>query len=215
MGTEVRTRKTGFAMVLGLMAALFGSRAEADTRAGIEAYRRGDYARALAELERGAKRGDAQAFYNLGVLYAEGRAVPADRAKAVAMYKRGAERGSVLAAYNLAQAYRKGEGTPVDFAQAARWYEFAAKRGDYRAGNELGILYVEGKGVKADMVEGFAWIYTGTHMDIMDEKAMMNAMQLARQMTREQLNAAQDRGRRYYERYIKPHPEVVRTLLRQ
>ena len=202
-------------MVLGiLLSALFGPRAEADTLKGLQAYERGDYETALSELEKSAKAGDAQAYFNLGIFYSEGKAVPKDQEQAVAMYKRGAEKGSVLAAFNLGQAYRKGEGIVLDYREEARWYEFAAKRGDYRAGNELGILYVEGKGVRADKIEGFAWIYTGTHQDIMDDQAFKNAMQLAKIMTQQELQEAQERGKRYYTQYIKPHMNVVRTLLR-
>jgi len=91
----------------------------------------------------------------------------------------------------------------------------AYQRGDYRAGNELGILHVEGKGVRADKIEGFAWMYTGTHMDIMDDKALANAMRLARTMSKEELHQAQERGKSYYQRCIKPHMNVVRTLLNQ
>lgn len=203
-------------MILGfLFSALFGTKVQADTRKGIEAYRRGQYELAHQELEKAAKAGDAQAFYNLGIFYQEGKAVPRDPEQAVAFYKRGAQKGSVLAAFNLAQAYRKGEGAAVDYAQAARWYEFAVKRGDYRAGNELGLLYVEGKGVRADRIEGFAWIYTGTHMDIMNDKALANAMQLASTMSREELHKAQERGKGYYQRYIKPNRTLVQTLLNQ
>lgn len=190
-----------------------GNQAVADTRAGIMAYQRGDYATAMSELEKAAGRGDAQAYYNLGIAYAEGKAVPQDRAKAVSLYQQGAGKGSVLAAYNLAQAYRKGEGVVLDHGQAAKWYEFAAKRGDYRAGNELGLLYVEGKGVRRDLIEGFAWIYPATHAEIMDDKAMANAMQLAGMLTKDQIQTAQARGQSYYKRYMAPNQRVVRTLL--
>lgn len=193
--------------------ALFGGRqALADTRAGIAAYQRGDYATAMSELEKAARSGDAQAHYNLGIAYAEGKAVSRDPAKAAEHYRSGASKGSVLAAFNLAQAHRKGEGVAQDYTQAAKWYEFAAKRGDYRAGNELGILYAEGKGVRRDPIEGFAWIYPATHMDIMDDKAMANAMQLAGTLTREQIQTAQARGQSYYKRYMAPNQRVVRTL---
>lgn len=202
------------AMILGLiLSVLSGARAGADTGAAIGAYQRGDYATALRELEEAAKAGDAQAYYNLGVVYNDGKAVPRNLETAAEMFRRGAEKGSVLAAFALAQAYRRGEGVAVDYGQAAHWYAFAAKRGDFRAGNELGILYIEGKGVRKDPVEGFAWIYTGTHADILDDQALANAFQLVPMLTREQLREGQERGRRYHQRYIKPHPEVVRTLL--
>jgi TPR repeat protein len=184
--------------------ALFASRPGlADTRSGIAAYQRGDYATAISELEKAARAGDAQAYYNLGVAYAEGKAAARDPAKAASLYQQGAGKGSVLAAYNLAQAYRKGEGVAQDYGHAAKWYEFAAKRGDYHAGNELGLLYVEGKGVKRDLIEGFAWIYPATHMEIMDDKAMANAMQLAGMLTKDQIQTAQARGQSYYKRYMR------------
>lgn len=195
-----------------LFAILGGSSALADTRAGIAAYRNGDYPRAMTELNKAAARGDGQALYNLGVAYAEGKAVPRDMAQALSFYERGAKAGSVFAAYNLGQVYRKGEGVTVDYAQAAKWYEIAAKRGDYRAGNELGLLYVEGKGIRRDPVEGFAWIYTGTHADIMDRTSMANAMQLASMLDKVQIQTAQARGQQYHKRYIAPHKAVVRAI---
>jgi TPR repeat protein len=166
----------------------------------------------MRELEKAARNGVAQAFYNLGVVYSEGKAVKRDPAKAAKFYEQGAAKGSVLAAFSLAQAYRKGEGLPQDYAKAAKWYKFAAQRGDYRAGNELGLLYVEGKGVRRDPVEGFAWIYPATHADIMDDAAMANAIQLAGMLTKDQTDTAQARGKSYYERYIASNPKVVRAI---
>lgn len=126
------SRRWGF-MVLGIiLSVLFGSKAEADIRKGIAAYQRGEYERALQEFEKAARKGDAQAYCNLGIFYREGKAMPPDLKRSFEMYKRGAEKGSVLSALNLGQAYRKGEGVAVDYAEAARWYEFAARRGDYR-----------------------------------------------------------------------------------
>jgi TPR repeat protein len=216
MNRTSRLRKGAIFAMLGLIASLFGGNtAKADLRGALRAYANGNYEIALRELEKSAKAGDPQGLYNLGVLYAEGKAAQRDMAKAVELFREGAEKGSVLAAYSLAQVFRKGDGIPVDFAQAAHWFEFAAKRGDFRACNELGLLYVEGKGVKQDLVEGFAWIYPATHADIMDEKAFANAAQLARMLSPEQLSEAQSRGQDYHRRYIKPHQNVVRSLLEQ
>jgi hypothetical protein len=196
----------------GILGALLGTGAVADVRAGLRAYERGDYPAAMRAFERAEAAGDPQAFYNLGVAHAEGRAVPRDPVRAVAYYRRGAAAGNALAAFNLAQAYRKGEGAPQDFAEAARWYERAAKRGDYRAGNELGILYVEGRGVPRDPVEGMAWIYPATHASIMDDRAITNALQVASTLTGPQLDEAQARGRAYFKRYIEPNRALVRAL---
>lgn len=203
------------AMLGGILGFLFGSGASADVGAGVKAYARGDYPAAMRAFEAGAAAGDPQGLYNLGVAYAQGRAVPRDEARAVDLYRRGAERGSVLAAFNLAQAYRKGAGTATDYAEAARWYEYGAKRGDYRAGNELGILYLEGRGVPRDPVEGMAWIYPATHATIMDQGAMANAIQAAEMLSGAQVQAAQERGKAYFRRYVQPNRTLVRTLLAQ
>lgn len=201
---------------MGLLTALlsvFAGPALSDTAKGIAAYQKGNYATAMRELEKAAAAGDEQAFFNLGVAYAEGKAVPRDLGKAVALYRKGAEGGSVLAAFNLAQAYRKGQGIGQDYDAAAKWYEFGAKRGDYRASNELGLLYVEGKGVGRDLVEGFAWIYPATHQMIMDDSAMANAMQLASMLDKQQIDEAQARGRTYFENYFEPNADLVEALL--
>lgn len=201
---------------MGILSALlsaFAGPALSDTAKGIAAYQKGNYPVAMQELEKAAADGDEQAYFNLGVAYAEGKAVPQDLGKAAELYRMGAEGGSVLAAFNLAQSYRKGQGTELDYAAAAKWYEFAAKRGDFRASNELGLLYVEGKGVERDLVEGFAWIYPATHQLIMDESAMANAMQLASMLDKQQIDEAQARGRDYFEKYFEPNTGLVEALL--
>lgn len=196
-----------------LMSLVGGGVALSDTAKGIAAYQRGDYSTAMKELEAAAAKGDEQAYYNLGVAHAEGKAGPRDMGKAIAAYRKGAEGGSVLAAFNLAQAFRKGDGVGQDYAEAAKWYEFGAKRGDFRASNELGLLYVEGKGVKKDLVEGFAWIYPATHAMIMDDNAMKNAMQLASMLDKPQLDKAQAKGRSNFEQYFEPNEDMVEAIL--
>lgn len=202
---------------MGILSALIslvgGGQAMSDTAKGIAAYQRGDYARAMKELQAAAEKGDEQAYYNLGVAYAEGKAGPRDMAKAIAAYRKGAEGGSVLAAFSLGQIYRKGDGVAHDYSQAAKWYEAAAKHGDFRASNELGLLYVEGKGVEKNLIEGFAWIYPATHASIMDDSAMKNAMQLASMLTKDQLDHAQTKGRAYFEKYFEPNSELIEAIL--
>lgn len=202
---------------MGILSALIslvsGGQAMSDTAKGIAAYQRGDYVRAMKELQAAAEKGDEQAYYNLGVAYAEGKAGPRDMAQAIAAYRKGAEGGSVLAAFSLGQIYRKGDGVAHDYSQAAKWYEAAAKHGDFRASNELGLLYVEGKGVEKNLIEGFAWIYPATHASIMDDSAMKNAMQLASMLTKEQLGRAQTKGRAYFEKYFEPNSELIEAIL--
>jgi TPR repeat protein len=72
-----------------------------------------------------AEQGLAEARYNLGIMYAEGRRVPKDFAEAVKWYRKAAEQGHVGAQFNLGIMYRKGEGVPQDDAEAAKWFRMA------------------------------------------------------------------------------------------
>ena len=56
---------------------------QADFRDGLAAYERGDYQTALREWRPLAEQGDAQAQYNLGLMYYHGTGVSQDYAEAV------------------------------------------------------------------------------------------------------------------------------------
>src|SRR5690348_786579 len=81
------------------------SLAAADFQAGLEAYKRGDFAVAMQEWMPYAQRGDGNAEYNIGLLYAQGRGVQKDTATAVEWYKKAAAHGVAAAAYNLGIIY--------------------------------------------------------------------------------------------------------------
>lgn len=191
----------------------FGIVADPNTIEGIAAYRRGAMEEALAKLEAGAAAGDAQAYFNLGIMHAAGHGIPVDLARAAEYYRQGAERGNVLAAYQVAQCYKKGAGVAQDYEAAARWYLYSATRGNYRAGNQLAILHIEGKGVKRDLIEALAWFYPATHEAIKDEGSLQNAIRLAGMLTPKQLHEAQERGRSYFERYMAPNMPVVEAIM--
>ena len=96
--------------------------------AGVDAYKRGDYATAVREWRPLAEQGNANAQTNLGFMYKEGRGVPQDYAKAVKWYRKAAEQGHATAQYNLGFMYGKGQGVPQDDAQAHMWFDLAASR---------------------------------------------------------------------------------------
>ena len=55
---------------------------QADFQDGLAAFLRGDYATALQEFKPLAEQGDADAQFNLGVMYQKGRGVPQDYVQA-------------------------------------------------------------------------------------------------------------------------------------
>ena len=86
--------------------------AAADYESGYAAYWRGDYWTAYREWRPLAEQGDAQAQYNLGMMYESGKGVPGDSAEAVKWYRRSAERGYLEAQLRLGAMYDNGEESP-------------------------------------------------------------------------------------------------------
>ena len=69
---------------------------------------------------RGLRRGDAEAQYNLGIMYAQGLGVPQDDAEAVRWYRLAAAQGNAGAQSYLGFMYDDGRGVPQDDAEAVR-----------------------------------------------------------------------------------------------
>jgi TPR repeat protein len=122
---------------------LFCASTRADFQAGLAAYDRGDYQAALKEWQPIAERGDANAQYNLGLLYARGQGVSQDYAKAVDWYRKAAESGVPAAQYNLGVMYANGQGVPANAAEARKWFLAAAEQGVGDAATGLGSMYRE------------------------------------------------------------------------
>jgi TPR repeat protein len=101
-------------------------------------------------------REDAQAAFDLGLIYDQGRQVPQDFTKALEWYRRAAELGHPSGAFNGAVMYDSGKGVPADHAEAARGYELAAQRGSPRAQYNLALLYEHGDGVPRDIPRAIA-----------------------------------------------------------
>ena len=121
------------------------------------AYERGDYVRAIKLFRQLAAQGHQWAQRRLGLIYAEGKAVPQDYEEAVKWFRLAAAQGNVPAQYSLGLAYEKGQGVPQDYQEAVKWYSIAATREDEWAQTRLGSIYAEGKGVPQDFREAVKW----------------------------------------------------------
>ncbi len=69
-------------MTFALVVVLTAVPACTNSKTGVDAYEKGDYATALMEFRVLAEQGDAIAQYNLGLMYANGRGVPRDYVQA-------------------------------------------------------------------------------------------------------------------------------------
>jgi cell division septation protein DedD len=144
-------RKISWAILLAA-AALPGAPALADVKAGVDAWQRGDYKKALAEWRGPAAKDDADAQFNLGQAYKLGRGVPVDLATAEEWYRKAALQGHPQAeeSYGLTLFENNKR------AQAAEWLQKAASRGEQRAQYVLGTMYFNGDGVERDWVRAYA-----------------------------------------------------------
>jgi len=93
---------------------------------GMAAYDRGDYATAIRELRPLAEQGNADAQFNLGVMYANGLGGPQDYSRAVKWYRKAAEQGYAQAQYYLGLIYEDGLSVPQDHLKAHVWFNLAA-----------------------------------------------------------------------------------------
>ena len=172
--------------------------AQGSLEGGLAAYRSGDYAKAIELWRPLAEKGDAEAQYRIGTLFAEGRGVQRNDETAVTWFRRAAEHGNAMAQYNLGASYAGGVGVAQNDAEAAKWFRRAADQGMPYAELNLGLLYAAGRGVPQDNVEAMTWLQIslfglpagGARSDV--ARAMQD---VSAKMTSEQLQDARERAR--------------------
>lgn len=124
----------------------------ADVKAGVDAWERGEFDRAVAEWRDPAAKGDPDAQFNLGQAYKLGRGVPMDLKMAESWYKKAADKGHVQAADNyglvLFQDNRREEAMPYIRASSAR--------GEPRAQYVLATAMFNGDIAEKDWVQAYA-----------------------------------------------------------
>ncbi len=98
-------------------------------QAGLDAYERGDYDTALKEWRPLAEQGDADAQFNLGIMYDNGQGVPEDDREAVRWYRLAADQGHAAAQNNLGRKFFQGQGVPRNYVRAYMWTSLAAAQG--------------------------------------------------------------------------------------
>jgi TPR repeat protein len=107
--------------------------AACEDRRADKAYLRGDYDKAVVDIQFLAHGGEARAQYDLGLMYDKGQGVPQSDAKAMQWYGLAAEQGEPRAQYNLGLMYLNGQGVPSDVVKAYYWISLSAHRGNAHA----------------------------------------------------------------------------------
>ena len=119
-----------YVAVLVIALTTLAGAARADLAAGFDAYRRGDFATALAELRPLAEAGAPEAQQLLGEMYLHGNGVPADFTTAAEWLRKAARTGHSQAQLALAGLYANGLGVPQDTGLAYFWMIYAVVGAD-------------------------------------------------------------------------------------
>lgn len=107
---------------------------------GYAEFKMAHYDNARKIWEALAQRGNAEASFNLGVLYEDGLGVNQDLPQALVHYETAAIGGSFKAQYRLGLLYFTGKKVPLDKVKAKRWLTKAAAEGDQDSIEMLAIL---------------------------------------------------------------------------
>lgn len=102
-------------------------RASADLSSAIQNYNSGQHEAAIAELLSLAKTGDSDAKYTLGVIYAEGKRVPADTQKALKWLREAANEGNPNAQFSLGVMNARGTGVPPNIVRGLMWMNISGR----------------------------------------------------------------------------------------
>ena len=183
-----------------ILSFLFSFSVFADWEAGVDAYQAGDYATALKEFKLLAEQGDADAQFNLGVMYEDGQGVTQDYKKALKWYRLAAEQGDATAGHQLGVMHHYGWGVKTNYKEALRFYRLAAPQ-VVQSQYSLGAMYYQGQGVNQDIVIAYMWFYVAAKNGNPRTKGNVNV--LAKEMKPKQITKAQKLARECIEKNYK------------
>jgi len=116
-----------------------------------------DQVEAVEWYRKAAEQNNAEAQFNLGICYDNGRGVTKDLVEAYKWYRKAAQQNYAKAQSNLGFCYDNGEGVAKDQVEAVKWYRKAAEQNYAQAQFNLGIHCASGEGVAKDQLEAVKW----------------------------------------------------------
>ena len=157
----------------------------------LAAAEQGDYLTALRLWRSLAEQGDADAQYNLGVMYSNGDGVPRDYAEAMKWHRKAADQGNGNAQFNVGFMYDLGRGMPQSYTEAVKWYSLAANQGVAIAQFKLGVMYNDGQGVPQDYIHAHMWFSLAALQFPASEKEYRDEAVKARDFVASKLTSAE------------------------
>lgn len=165
-------RKIVLSAALAGFGLILAPAAHADTKAGVDAWTRGDFPGAVKQWQTQAARGDADALFNLGQAYKLGKGVKQDLARAEDYFGKAAAQGHPQASDNYGLLlFQRGERK-----HALPFIRAAADRGDPRSQYLLGIGHFNGDIVPKDWVRAYALVNLAQQSGLEQARAALAQM---------------------------------------
>ena len=176
--------------------------------AGVTAVDNGDYAEAFTIFSRLAEAGNAEAQYNLAMLYRTGKGVEKDMGASFKWFQQAAEQGIPDAQYYLAHMYDSGESVTKDLPKAFEWYKKAAKQGQGLAQINLGVMYADGISIPQNIEQAYLWFHVaaaqGYRAGFENRLVIETALKEQGEEGVAVLEALKKRARDYFVQYVRP-----------
>jgi len=176
--------------------------------AGIAAVDNKDYAEAFTVFSRLAEAGDAEAQYNLAMLYRTGKGVEKDISASFRWFQQAAEQGVPDAQYYLAHMYDNGEAVEKNLPKAFEWYHKAAEQGQGLAQINLGVMYANGIGIPQNVEHAYLWFHAaaaqGYRAAFENRLVIETALKEQGEEGVAMLESLKEQARGYYLQYVQP-----------
>ena len=111
-------------------------------RKAVDAYKKEDYKTSYNLILPLAKKGFAQAQYNLGVMYGNGNGVEKNYSKAIKWWNLAADQGNDKAQYSLGVMYEDGKGVEKNLKTAKKWFQLASNQGLAKAKEKINVVSI-------------------------------------------------------------------------
>lgn len=111
---------------------------------GMDAYQAGNFEEAYRIWHPMAEKGDANAQFNIGLMYRNGNGLKQDDRQALIWFSKAAQQGMLDAQYNTGLMFYEGRGVAVSKHEALEWWKLASNKGHAPSQYNLAVLYAYG-----------------------------------------------------------------------
>jgi TPR repeat protein len=108
-----------------------------------------------------AERGNAEAQYDLAVIYENGSGVTADVKEAVKWFVKAANQDHLAALNQIGVMFYRGDGLAQDYEEARKVFTSAAEKGSSTAALNVGKMHRYGQGGSRDYAQAIKWFRRG------------------------------------------------------